>query len=395
MADIVLKPGRERAAHNQHPWIFGGAVQRIEDDPPDGEIVAVRDATGAFLARGYLNRQSQIVVRLLSWDETESIDGAFWARQIERAVGRRSRLAADPDTTAYRLIYAEADRLPGLIVDRYEGFLVVQCLTLGIAQRQEEIGAALRHIVSPDGIYERSDVDVRAQEGLPPTSGIWWGQEPPGELEIREHGHRFLVGLKTGQKTGFYLDQRDNRQLVTQYASGRETLNAFAYTGAFSVYAAAAGAGPITNLDSSAEALNLAERNTALNGLARLGDSYERGDAFEVLRRYRDQGRAFDLIVLDPPKFAPTRHHAERAARAYKDINLLAIKLLRPGGILFTFSCSGGIDAALFQKIIFGASIDAGRDVQVLQQLSQGADHPILLSFPESAYLKGFICRVL
>jgi len=395
MADVILKRGRARAVRSRHPWVYSGAVQHIRGDPADGDVVTVRDAAGAFLARGYLNRRSQIVVRLLSWDKEEPIDGAFWARRIQAAVVRRRDLARDSETTAYRLVHAESDLLPGLVVDRYGDYFVVQCLTLGIDARRGEICAALADSLSPIGIYERSDVDVREREGLPPVSGVVWGEAPPAEVKIREHGHRFLVDILHGQKTGFYLDQRENRQAVARYAAGREMLNAFCYSGAFSVYAASAGAGAIVNLDASAEALALARRNAALNGVDREGDTYVQGDVFRELRRYRDSRRSFDLIILDPPKFAPTRRHVDRATRAYKDINLLALKLLRPGGILVTFSCSGGIDAALFQKIVYGASVDAGCKVQVLERLSQGPDHPILLSFPESAYLKGLICRVI
>ena len=398
MADVILKEGRDKAVRNRHPWVFSGAVARFTGDTrsmQDGEIVTVCDARGRFLARGYVNRQSQIVVRILSWDEDELIDGAFWHRRIATAIARRSSLAADPATTAYRLVHAEADLLPGLIVDRYGDFVVVQCLTLGIDRRRETIVEALQGLLSPAGIYERSDVDVRAREGLSPATGVLSGTAPPPTLEIREHDHRFLVDLTKGQKTGFYLDQRENRQALSRYARSQEMLNVFSYTGAFSVYAAASGAGPITNLDTSGEALALARTNMARNSLERPGDTYDQGDAFQVLRGYRDRGRSFDLIVLDPPKFAPTRRHVQRATRAYKDINLLAIKLLRPGGTLFTFSCSGGIDTALLQKIVFGASIDAGRDLQIVAYLAQGPDHPVLLSFPESAYLKGLVCRVL
>jgi 23S rRNA (cytosine1962-C5)-methyltransferase len=396
MTDVYLKRGRDKAIRNRHPWVYSGALDRIVGTADDGEVVAVRDARGAFLARGYLNRRSQIAVRLLSWDEQEPIDDAFWQQRIARAVARRASLSAAPrTTTAYRLVYAESDLLPGLIVDRYADFAVVQCLTLGINQRKGMIVDALRQSLSPAGLYERSDVDVREHEGLPPATGVLDGEHPPPEVEIAENGHRFLVDIVGGQKTGFYLDQRDNRQELVGYVRDREMLNAFSFSGAFSVYAAAAGAGPITDLDSSLEALTLARKHMQLNGLYRSGDSYEQADAFQALRRYRDQGRSFDLIVLDPPKFAPTRKHVPRAARAYKDINLLAIKLLRPGGILFTFSCSGGVDAALLQKIVFGASVDAERDVQVIAFLTQGPDHPVLLSFPESAYLKGLICQVI
>jgi 23S rRNA (cytosine1962-C5)-methyltransferase len=400
VADLFLKQGRDKAIRNRHPWVFSGAVERVEGQPEDGEVVDVRDAAGAFLARGYLNRRSQIVVRLLSWDEGEPIDEAFWARRVAGAIARRQAQATDPDTTAYRLIHAEADLVPGWIVDHYAGYLVVQCLTLGIAQRRAVLVEALAQVLSPAGIYERSDVEVRAQEGLAPAAGVLYGEAPPPQIEILEHGHRFWVDLAHGQKTGFYLDQRENRRALARYASGhgvqgRTMLDAFAYSGGFSVYAARAGVRSITLLDASSEALDLARRNLQLNGHDLAGVTFDQGDVFEMLRLYRDEGRSFDLIVLDPPKFAPTRRHVERASRAYKDINLLAIKLLRPGGILFTFSCSGGVDAELFQKIVFGASVDAGRDVQVVEWLAQGPDHPVLLSFPESAYLKGLICRAL
>jgi 23S rRNA (cytosine1962-C5)-methyltransferase len=336
----------------------------------------------------------------LSWDEGEAIDETFWTRRIADAAARRHALDDDPETTAYRLIHAEADLLPGLIVDRYGDYLVVQCLTLGIAQRRDLIVRALAQVVSPAGIYERSDVEVRRHEGLAPATGLLYGEAPPPELEIVEHGLCFHVDLVRGQKTGFYLDQRENRRALARYvrgrgAQGRAMLDAFAYSGGFGVYAARAGAGPVTLLDASTEALDLARRNLQANGQDLADVRFDCGDVFEMLRLYRDQGRSFDLIVLDPPKFAPTRRHVDRAARAYKDINLLAIKLLRPGGILLTFSCSGGVDAGLFQKIVFGASVDAGRDVQAIEWLAQGADHPVLLSFPESAYLKGLVCRVL
>lgn len=395
MEQVRLKKGRDKAARNCHPWVFSGAVDHVTGSPENGDVVAVLDQRDRFIAYGTLNRQSQIAVRLLSWREDETIDRVFWQRRIREAISRRSALADDPRTTAYRLIHAESDLLPGLVVDRYGEWLVVQLLTLGVERQKAIIVDALREALAPRGIYERSDVDVRAQEGLEPTTGTLDGEPPPETLEVLEGGHRFLVDLAEGQKTGFYLDQRENRAHVASLARGQEILNAFSYTGAFSVYAAAAGAGPITNLDASEDALALARRQMQINDLDRPGDTYDLGDVFEVLRLYRDQGRNFDLIVLDPPKFAPTRRHVPRASRAYKDINLLALKLLRPGGTLVTFSCSGGISRDLFQKIVFGASIDAGRDVQILASLAQGADHPILLSFPESAYLKGLVCRVL
>jgi 23S rRNA (cytosine1962-C5)-methyltransferase len=400
VTDVFLKRGRDRPVRNRHPWIFSGAVGRIDTGAEDGEIVTVRDASGAFLARGYLNRRSQIVVRLLSWDEGQPVDEAFWTQRIVDAIARRQDLAVDPETTAYRLVHAEADLVPGLIVDRYGDYLVMQCLTLGIARRRDSLVRALVQALSPVGIYERSDGEVRRREGLGLATGVLYGEAPPPETEIVEHGHRFLVDLAQGQKTGFYLDQRENRGALARHLKslsvrGRTLLDAFSYSGGFSVYAARAGAGPVTLLDASTEALELARRNLRANGQNLAEATFDQGDVFEVLRLYRDEGRSYDMIVLDPPKFAPTRRHVDRASRAYKDINLLAIKLLRPGGILFTFSCSGGVDAGLFQKIVFGASVDAERDVQAIEWLAQGADHPVLLSFPESAYLKGLVCRVL
>lgn len=395
MATVILKKGRARPVLQHHPWIFSGAIARIEGEAQDGDVVVVRDAGGNFLARGTLNRRSQITVRLLTWDQDQAIDGDFWRARLAQAITGRRALAGDPATTAYRLVNAEADLLPGLIVDRYGDILVVQFLTLGMDVRKGEIVPLLAELARPRGIYERCDAEMRAKEGLSSQEGCLWGEEPPDLLQILENGLRFWVDVKRGQKTGFYLDQRENRRRAQVYCPGRTVLNAFAYTGGFAVYAAAVGAGQITNVDSSAEALDLAQRNMALNGCAARDDEFVRGDVFQVLRRYRAQGRFFDVVILDPPKFAHTQAQVKRAARGYKDINLLALQLLRPGGVLVTFSCSGQISTDLFQKIVFGASVDAGRDVQIIERLSQGPDHPVLLSFPESQYLKGLVCRVL
>jgi 23S rRNA (cytosine1962-C5)-methyltransferase len=376
---------------NRHPWVVSGAIHQIDRDADDGDLVRVADNQGQTLAIGYLNRASQIVVRLITWDVDEVVDTAFWRRRLERAIAGRAGLAADPATDAYRLVHAEADGLPGLVVDRYRDWLVIQCLTLGIARRREELVAALAELLSPCGIYARDDADVRLKEGLPLESGPVWGAPPPDRLEIVEHGHRFLVDVRRGHKTGFYLDQRANRLRTAAYCAGAEVLNVFAYTGAFGVYAGRAGSRSTTNLDSSAEALALAEEHLALNGCA--GQEMVTGDAFQLLRRYRDGGRRFDLVVLDPPKFAASQAQVMDACRGYKDINLLGMQLLRPGGILVTFSCSGLVSADLFQKVVFSASLDARRDVQIVEWLAQGPDHPVLLTFPESAYLKGLVCR--
>jgi 23S rRNA (cytosine1962-C5)-methyltransferase len=331
------------------------------------------------------------VVRLLAWDPDEPVDSAFWRRRLQRALDGRAWLAADAGTTAYRLVNAESDGLPGLVVDRYGEWLVLQCLTLGIARRRAEVTSLLADMLAPAGIYARDDADVRRKEGLPLEAETLWGSTPPDQVEILEQGRRFLVDVKRGHKTGFYLDQRGNRLRAAAYSAGAEVLNAFAYTGGFGVYAGGVAARSVVNVDTSAGALALAELNVALNGCS--PQEMVAGDVFQVLRRYRETGRSFDVVVLDPPKFAASQAQLMAATRGYKDVNLLALQLLRAGGMLLTFSCSGLISPDLFQKIVFAASVDARRDVQILEWLGQGTDHPVLLSFPESHYLKGLICR--
>lgn len=394
-AAVMLKPGKSRAAMQRHPWVFSGALRRIPDEAADGDTVRVVDEQGRFVAWGYLNRASQITIRLLSWDEAEVPGEALLSHRLARALEWRRLRFGWPSEGAARLVYAESDGLPGLIVDRYAGWLVVQFLTLGSERWRVPLVDWLLRELRPEGIYERSDVDVREKEGLQPRSGPLWGPPPPPELEIEEDNLRFLVDLAHGQKTGFYLDQRQNRRRVAAYCQGREVLDCFAHTGGFGVYAAAAGAAQVWEVDTSAEALRLARLNMELNGLPVVEDHFLPQDVFQVLRAYRDRARQFDLIILDPPKFAFAQSQVERACRGYKDINRLASQLLRPDGILATFSCSGVISQELFQKVIFGAALDAGRDVQIVETLTQAPDHPVLLSFRESAYLKGLICRVV
>ncbi|MCA9977986.1 MAG: class I SAM-dependent methyltransferase [Anaerolineales bacterium] len=395
-ASLKLKQGREKPVHNRHPWVFSGAISQIVGSPQPGEVVSVLDGNGRFLAHAYYNPHSQIRGRILSWEENETIDENFWHSKLQRAIAGRAALNLEPATTAYRLVNAEADGVPGLIVDKYGDFLVMQCLTLGIDQRKMMLANLLATLLQPRGILERSDASVRRKEGLTAVTALLWGEAPPATLNFRENGLHFTVDLHEGHKTGFYLDQRENRAIVGQpnIVGGQEVLNTFAYTGGFAIYAAASGAGKIVNLDTSASALTLAKANIELNGWQRPDDEYVTADAFQQLRAYRDNGRTFDAIILDPPKFANSQRDIQQAARGYKDLNWLAFRLVRPGGWVATFSCSGLVTADLFQKIVFGAAIDAKRDVQILQFLSQGPDHPVLLSFPESAYLKGFLCRV-
>jgi 23S rRNA (cytosine1962-C5)-methyltransferase len=391
---VKLKPGKERPLHNRHPWLFSGAIQAIDDTANDGDIVDVVDAEGKWLARGFLNHNSQIRVRLLTWERGEDVNRAFWRQRLERALLGRASLLSSSATSAYRLVYSESDGLPGLIVDRYGDWLAVQFSTMGIEKVRTPIIALLEEMLRPRGIFERADPSARRREGLRPSEGLLAGEEPPEAIEIIENGHRFLVDLRLGQKTGFYLDQRENRRTIGDLCRGGRVLNAFAYTGAFAVYALTAGADAVINIDSSHDALVLAERNLALNGLAEDTCELIQGDVFNVLRDYRAASERFDVVILDPPKFATTQEQLLSATRGYKDINWLGMQLLKPGGLLATFSCSGLVSPDLFQKVIFGAAVDARRDVQMIAHLGQGSDHPILLSFPESEYLKGLLCRV-
>jgi len=357
-------------------------------------VVDVWDSKARYVARGIISHKSQIRVRLLTWRRDEHINQKFWDRRIQRAIEARDALYADLQTNAFRLIHAEADGLPGLIVDKYGTWLVAQFLSVAAERHKAAIINALSEYAAPQGIFERSDVYTRELEGLVPVTGPLWGEVPPDAIEIEENGFRFLVDVKAGQKTGFFLDQRENRKRIMPYVAGKEVLNTFSYSGGFSVYAAAAGAGRIMNIDTSDAAHDMARHNMWLNGFADRDDIYATADAFEIMRAYRDQKWTFDTVILDPPKFARNAAQKKQATRGYKDINLLGMKLLKPGGYLMTFSCSGVISADLFQKVVFGAAVDAKRDVQIVERLFQGSDHPALLTFPESAYLKGFICRV-
>ncbi|TLN23082.1 class I SAM-dependent rRNA methyltransferase [bacterium] len=391
---MILKPGRDKSVRHRHPWIFSGAIDRINGDPQSGETVDVRDASGEWLGRAAYSPVSQIRARLWTWDAAESVDEGFFRARIQRALDLRRAVVPAGETNACRLIHGESDGLPGLVVDRYADWLVVQVLSSGAEFQRDLLVRLLAELSGSDQIYERSDVDVRALEGLPDRTGVLRGSPPPVPLWIEENGLRFGVDLIHGQKTGFYLDQRANRRRVGQLAERRSVLNCFCYTGGFSLYALQGGAQDVLSVDASAEALELGRQNLAANALP--GDKAEwlQGDVFQVLRGLRDRARKFDLIVLDPPKFAPTAAQAEKAARGYKDINLLAFKLLNPGGILATFSCSGGVSTELFQKIVAGAALDAGVDARIIDLLRQGPDHPVALNFPEGAYLKGIICQI-
>ena len=389
MPSITLKPQREKSLLRRHPWIFSGAVAQVDGNPGSGETIDIFDSKGNFLAKAAYSPQSNIRARTWTWLD-EPVDADLLRRRLDTAIHRRSTFV---NTDAYRLVHAESDGLPGLIVDRYGEVLVIQILTAGAEYWKETLADLLVELTGIKDIYERSDADVRALEGLEPHSGLLRGT-PPEKLVIQEYGLKFNVDIAHGHKTGFYLDQSESRHLIGQLAKERDVLNCFCYTGGFSIHAVAGSAKSVTSIDSSGNALMLGAENAQLNNQPAQIHEWIEGDVFKELRTFRDSRRDFDMIILDPPKFAPTKFQVEKAARGYKDINLLAFKLLRPGGILVTFSCSGGVDAYLFQKIVAGAALDAGVDAQIVKELRQGADHPIALNFPEGAYLKGMICRI-
>jgi 23S rRNA (cytosine1962-C5)-methyltransferase len=397
MHSLILKPGKEKSLLRRHPWIFSGAVERVKGDPAPGETVRVLSADGAFLAQAAYSPESRIRARVWTWSEREAVDEAFFRRRLRAAIAEREALAAlRHPLGALRLVHGESDGLPGVTVDRYADTLVLALTSAGAERWREAVAGLLPELAGCPRVYERSDAEVRGLEGLAPRAGPLAGGEPPRRIEILEPAAvplRFLVDVRGGQKTGFFLDQRDNRALVQGLAPGCEVLDAFCYTGGFSLAAAAGGARSVLALDSSGEALALARENLAANGLPEAGVEWRAADVFQALRQLRDQGRRFDLVVLDPPKFAPTAALAERAARAYKDINLLAFKLLRPGGALLSFSCSGAVGPELFQKIVAGAALDAGAAARVERRLMAAPDHPVALEFPEGEYLKGLLCR--
>ena len=391
MAALILRPGREKSLLRRHPWVFSGAIQRLDEDLQPGATVDILSSRGDFLARGSYSPHSQIRARVWSFGD-EPVDEAFFRRRIRTALDLRRTWNLERDTDAMRLVYAESDGLPGLVVDRYAGTLVMQSLTAGVEAWREVIADLLLEETGLADLFERSDADVRALEGLPPRLGWLRGGLPSPRIPIMENGLRFEADLESGHKTGFYLDQRANRREVRRLAEGREVLDCFCYSGGFSVNALAGGARSVLAVDVSAQALGMAQENMRRNDLPAGRLQAMEADVFQALRRFRDEGRSFDMVILDPPKFAPTAAQVERAARGYKDINLLAFKLLRPGGLLATFSCSGGVDALLFQKIVAGAALDAGVEAQIVRRLAQDIDHPVALDFPEGAYLKGLIC---
>lgn len=424
MHTVTLKPSKDKSLLRRHPWVYANAIDRVDGKPAPGATVIVRAHDGRFLARAAYSPHSQIRLRVWSFDENEPIDHAFFKRRVQRALAHRRAMISGTD--AVRLVFGEADGLPGLIVDYYvaargaahtgdaapraaeggaaapvapgdgegRGQLVCQFMAAGVEHWKGAIVAALVAATGCPNVYERSDVSIREKEGLEQTTGVLAGDAPPDTLIANENGVLYHVDVRNGHKTGFYVDQRENRALVAQYARDRDVLNCFCYTGGFSLAALKGGAKRVVSIDSSGDALALAQRNVAANGFDAARAQWLDADAFKTLRRLVDEGERFDLIVLDPPKFAPTRDSVDRAARAYKDVNLSGLKLLRPGGLLFTYSCSGAIDMDLFQKIVAGAAADAKVDARILKRLGAGVDHPLLTAFPEGEYLKGLLLQI-
>lgn len=396
-ARLYLRPERAKPVIQRHPWIFSGAIAHIEGAPAPGSLIDICTHDGHRLATAYWNPRSQIQARILTWAD-EIIDAAWWKRRLSQAINARAALRAENQTDACRLIHAESDYLPGLIVDQYGDWLVLQALTLGIDQRKHELAHFLLELTGARGVYERSDVDVRRKEGLQASRGVLAGDSPPEHVLIVEAGVTLAVPIATGHKTGFYLDQRPNRiltrTLIRRLGAGAQVLNLFSYTGGFGLHALAAGAEHVIQVDSSADALELAAHQIEFNHLKANQVKHVQADVFDYLRELNAQGSQFDLIICDPPKFAQSEQQVERAARGYKDLNLHSFKLVKSGGYLLTFSCSGAINRDLFQKIVFGALADSGRDGQILAHLGAGEDHPVALTFPEGEYLKGLLIRV-
>ncbi len=393
-ARIYLNVSREKSLLRKHPWVFSKAINKIKGKPMLGETVDIFDSKGKWLAKGAYSPESQIRIRIWSFNESEEIDRDFFLTKLKSAQTRRDWFIEQGKLTGYRLIAGESDGLPGITIDKYDNFIVCQLLSAGADFHRYTLLDCLKELYPQCHVYERSDVDVRKKEGLEPVTG--WLTEPQDSTEciIEEHGIKIHVDVATGHKTGFYLDQRDSRVAAGKFASGKSVLNCFSYTGTFALHCAANNAKEVVNVDVSQSALDLAKRNLALNNLSDKNVSFLKEDVFKLLRRYRDEKRTFDMIILDPPKFVESKAQLTGACRGYKDINMLAMQLLNPNGILLTFSCSGLMEASLFQKVVADAALDARKDVYFVERLHQAADHPIKSNYPEGYYLKGLVCQV-
>ncbi|MBD1573812.1 methyltransferase domain-containing protein [Vibrio sp. S17_S38] len=390
---IYLVKGREKSLIRRHPWVFSRGIQKVEGNPELGDTVDVFSNSGQWLAKAAYSPQSQIRARVWSF-EKENIDTVFFVKRLQEAQTMREAIIKRGGLTGYRLIAGESDCLPGITIDRYQDFLVCQLLSAGAEAKREELIEALKQVFPTCSIYERSDVSVRKKEGLKERQGLIHGEMPPSSIVIEENGIKIQVDIQKGHKTGFYLDQRDSRQQAMKYVEGKSVLNCFSYTGGFGLYALKGNAANVINADVSQPALDNAKANAELNGFDLSKAEFLNADVFKLLREYRENGTKFDVVIMDPPKFAESKAQLNGACRGYKDINMLAMQILNPGGMLLTYSCSGLMESNLFQKIIADAALDAGRRVQFIERFAQAADHPIDSAYPEGFYLKGFACQV-
>lgn len=395
MIDVVLKKGKEKAALQRHPWIFSGAIDKVKGKPVNGEVVKIYAADQSFLAYGYYNNESRVAVRLLEWDETQVIDKNWYDQKIKNAIAARAHVLDNQDTDTCRLVFSEADYLPGLIVDKYANFLSLQILSAGIEAVKADIIDILVATLKPAGIFDKSDANARTHENLEVAQGLLWGENPPEFVRVKENGVSYEINIADGQKSGFYCDQRDNREILAAYTKGKNVLDCFCYSGGFTLNSLKMGAAHVTSVDSSGLAIETMGHNLQLNGFNTDQQTSIQSDVNKQLRAFKEEGKKFDVIVLDPPKYAPSRSALDRAARAYKDLNRLGMLLLESGGLLATYSCSGAVDLETFKQIIAWAALDAGKEVQIIKQFHQPEDHPVRISFPEGEYLKGLLVRVL
>ncbi|ASU32401.1 class I SAM-dependent rRNA methyltransferase [Mucilaginibacter xinganensis] len=394
MIEVVLKKGKEKAVLHRHPWVFSGAIENVKGKPANGDVVKLIDAKGAFMAYGFYNDRSRVALRLLEWDETVEINEQWFRGKVADAVAGRGDILLDGVTNTCRLIFSESDYLPGLIVDKYAGHLAVQVLTSGIEKMMPCIIDELQRLLNPESIFDKSDASSRNHEGLETQNIVLAGNHPPERVEVIENGIRYNINIAEGQKSGFYCDQRDNRKIVASYASGKKVLDCFSYTGGFTLNSLKSGAASVTSVDSSVLAIDTLKENVLLNNFDTGKVTTIASDVNKQLRKFREDGELFDIVVLDPPKYAPSRSALDKASRAYKDLNRLGMLLLNKGGLLATYSCSGAMNMETFKQVLAWAALDAGKQVQFINQFCQPEDHPVRSSFPEGEYLKGLLCRV-
>jgi 23S rRNA (cytosine1962-C5)-methyltransferase len=394
MIDVVLNKGKEKAVLHRHPWVFSGAIAHVKGKPANGDIVRLMNAKGDFMAYGFYNDQSRVALRLLEWNEDVQVDDDWFRAKVGEAIAGRAELLGKGNTNTCRLIFSEADYLPGLIVDKYGDHLAVQVSTSGIESVMPVIIDELRKLLNPKSIFDKSDASSRQHEGLGTDNVVLFGDAPPDFVEVKENDILYNINIAEGQKSGFYCDQRDNRLIVANHANGKKVLDCFSYTGGFTLNALKNGAALVTSVDSSALAIETLKENIKLNNLDAGKHNSIQSDVNKQLRVFKDAGETFDIIILDPPKYAPSRSALDRASRAYKDLNRIAMLLLNKGGLLATFSCSGAMDLETFKQVLAWAALDAGKQVQFIGQFCQPGDHPVRSSFPEGEYLKGLLCRV-